>query len=498
MPNHLTKSKYLRGLQCHKRLWYEENHPERAADISRSQQRRFDQSKEVGVLARDYFPEGVLIDTAAPLTSVKQTEEAMQRGDSCIFEATFISNGVLVKCDILQKDSTNSWRIVEVKASTVKQTIKASKIVKEEYLHDLAIQKYVLTGHGLSISETQLMLINSEECVYPDLCNLFTIEDVTDPVNQLMDNVHSNVETFKTILNRNDEPEVLIGEQCDKPHPCPFKTHCWKAVPERSIFTIPYLNKNKKAELVEKGIFSLEDIPANYPLSQKQRAYVDSISDNQPEINTAAIKRLLSVLEYPIHFLDFETDNPAIPRFDGLRPYQHFPFQYSCHVLHSDGTVEHHEYLHTDTKDPRLPLVESLLGHVSPHGSIVVYSAKFEKGVLEDMALSFPEHASTFEAMIDKLWDQLDIFKNHYTHPDFCGSNSLKDVLPVLVPFLCHENLDVHDGLEAQAVWNLMLNTTSETKKSEMIEHLREYCKMDTLAMVEIHNVLQENSTHYV
>ena len=172
MPNNLTKSKYVIGLQCHKRLWSEENHPERAADVSISQQRRFDQSKEVGILARDYFPDGVLINAIDPLVATEQTKQVIKRGASCIFEAAFTFNGVLVKCDILQKD-TNSWKIIEVKASTVNSTVKKSKIVKEEYLHDLAIQKYVLTEYGLSVSETQLMVINSKECVYPDLSNLF-------------------------------------------------------------------------------------------------------------------------------------------------------------------------------------------------------------------------------------------------------------------------------------------------------------------------------------
>ena len=482
MSNHLTKSKYLSGLQCYKRLWYEKNHPERKASTSISQQRRFDQSKEVGILARDHFPEGVLINAIAPPNSVEQTEEAMTEGNSCIFEASFVFNDVLVRCDILQKDS-NAWRIIEVKASTS---------VKEEHLQDLAIQKYLLTGQGVNISETQLMLINNKECVYPDLSNLFIIEDVTDRVDQLMNSVQSNIETFKTILDGNDEPQVLIGEQCDKPNTCPFKTHCWEDIPERSIFTIPYLSKHKKAELVEKGIFSLEDVPANYPLSQKQRAYIDSIPGNQPEINTTAIKHLLSDLEYPIHFLDFETDNPAIPRFDGLRPYQHFPFQYSCHVLHSDGAVEHHEYLHTNTSDPRSPLLESLLNHVSTSGFVVVYKASFERERLKDLAASFPAHTLTLQSIIDRLWDQLVIFQNHYKHPDFGGSNSLKDVLPVLVPSLRYENLDVQDGLEAQAVWNLMLNTKNERGKNEMIEHLKAYCELDTLATLEIHKVLCE------
>ena len=467
------------------------NYPGRAADTSRSQQRRLDQSKEVGILARKCFTEGVLIDAIDPLVSVEQTEAAINRGDTCFFEASFIFDGVLVRCDILQKDS-NSWKIVEVKASTVNSTVKKSKIAKEEYLHDLAIQKYVLTGCGLSVSETQLMLINSKECVYPDLSNLFSIVDATDQVDPLMADVNSNIETFKTILAGNDEPPVLIGQQCEKPYPCPFKEYCWRDVPEKSIFTISRLHPNKQNDLIKKGIFSLEDVPADYPLSDRQWMYVNSVQNEQPMIDNPAIQRLMGELEYPIHFLDFETDNPPIPRFDGLRPYQHFPFQYSCHVLHLDGTVEHYEYLHTDTSDPRNTLLESLLNHVSSDGSIVVYEARFEKGVLKDLASYFPEHALTLQSIIDRLWDQLDIFRNHYVHPDFCGSNSLKDVLPVLVPSLRYEDLDVQDGLEAQAVWNLMLNTTSETRKNEMIEDLKAYCKLDTHATLEIHKVLCE------
>ncbi len=200
----------------------------------------------------------------------------------------------------------------------------------------------------------------------------------------------------------------------------------------------------------------------------------------------------MSDLEYPIHFLDFETDNPAIPRFEGLHPYQQFPFQYSCHVLQQDGSVTHHEYLHTDTSDPREQLLESLLIHISAYGSVVVYRASTEGGVLKDLAISFLEHASILQSIIDRLWDQLVIFQKHYMHPDFCGSNSLKNVLPVLVPSLCYEDLDVQDGLEAQAIWNLMLKTTHEKEKSDMIKNLREYCKLDTLATVEIHKVLCE------
>ena len=479
--NYLRRSNYLHGLQCHKRLWLEQNHPGRATPTSRSQQRLLDQSREVRRCAREHFPEGRPINTTDPWEAVEQTQEAIRSGISCIFNASFIFNRRWwVRCDILQRDS-NSWKIIEVEASTE---------VKEEYLRDLAFQKYVLTEQEVTISGTKAMHIN-RECVYPDLSNLFTIEDVTDQVNQQMDDVSNNIEIFETILGGDVEPEVLIGEQCEKPHPCPFKDYCWRDVPECcSIFTIPRLSWKKKNELVEKDILSIRNLPDDFPLTENQRDYVNMVLNNQPEIDHAAIRDLFSELEYPIHFFDFESYNPAIPRFKGLRSYQQFPFQYSCHIMQPDCVVTHHEYLHTDTTDPRLPLVESLLNHISDVGSVVVYSASFERRILEDLAQFFPEHSTALQSIISRLWDQLVIFKDHYKHPEFYGSNSLKAVLPVLVPCLSYEDLDIQEGDEAQTVWNMMIQATNEEARNNMINNLRAYCEMDTLAMVEIHKAL--------
>ena len=479
--NYLRRSNYLNGLQCHKRLWYEKNHPGRATPTSRSQQWLFDQSRKVKRLARERFPEGRLIDTTDPREAVEQTQEAISSGISCIFEASFIFNDTWwVRCDILEKDS-NSWKIIEVEASAD---------VKEEHLSDLAFQKYVLTEQGVTISGTKVMHID-RECVYPDLSNLFTIEDVTDRVNQQMDDVSNNIETFETILDEDVESNVSIGEQCDKPHPCPFKEYCWRDVPECcSIFTIPRLSWKKKNELVEKDILSIRDLPDDFPLTPNQRDYVNMVRNNQPEIDNEAIRHLLSELEYPIYFFDFETSNPAVPRFEGLSSYRQFPFQYSCHIMQPDCVVTHHEYLHTDTTDPRLPLVESLLNHISDVGSVVVYSASFERRVLEDLAQFFPEHSTALQSIISRFWDQLVIFRDHYKHPGFGGSNSLKNVLPVLVPSLSYQGLDIREGNDAQAAWNLMIKTTNEAEKNNMINQLKKYCKMDTLAMVGIHKAL--------
>ena len=487
MLDYFTKSKYLNGLQCHKRLWYEKNHPERAvttSTIPRAQQRIFDESNEVKKLAQDYLSkgEGEHIEAIGSIESANQTQDSIKRGVPYIFGASFIFNDIYVRCDILQKDS-DSWEIIGIKSSTQ---------VKERHLDELAIQKYVLTEQGISISRTLLILINNEECVYPDLSNLFTIEYVTNEVDRLIDNIPNNIQTFKNILDENIEPPVLIGRHCEKPNRCSFKEHCWKSVPKFSIFTIPRLFWNKKDELVEEGILNLDELSDDNLklLNTKQQAYVDMVAVNRPKIDTKKIKKELSDLEYPIHFFDFETYNPVIPRFEGSSPFQQIPFQYSCHILQLNGEVTHHEYLHTDTTDPRLPLVESLLDHISDVGSVVVYSASFERKILKDLAQFFSKHSAAIESIISRLWDQLLIFRNHYQHPEFLGSNSIKNVLPVLVPSLSYKELGVRNGGDAQIVWDLMIRNINEKEKSNMIHDLRKYCELDTLAMVEIHKVL--------
>ncbi|MBW4472422.1 MAG: DUF2779 domain-containing protein [Stenomitos rutilans HA7619-LM2] len=232
------------------------------------------------------------------------------------------------------------------------------------------------------------------------------------------------------------------------------------------------------------------DLPPNYPLSENQRTYVDSVLSNQPAVNTAAIAASLAELTYPIHFFDFETQNPAVPRFDGLKPYEQFPFQYSCHVLHEHGHVEHREYLHTDTSDPRPPLVVALTSDITPVGSVIVYHQSFEASLLRKLAQTFLAYALQLEAIATRLWDLEVIFKHHYKHPDFRGSTSIKKVLPVLVPSLSYKTLTIQRGDQAQTVWETMIACTNQTEKQGLVDDLCAYCQLDTLAMVEIYRSL--------
>ncbi len=397
---------------------------------------------------------------------------------------------LFIRCDILQKTPAGTWELIEVKSSSK---------VKDEHEWDLALQKYVLTGAGLSISATKLMYINTQTCVFPDLADLFTIADITTEVDRLLPEIPKRLEQFKATLAENLEPTlamradaqaVAIDKHCANPNPCPFTQTCWQHVPEVSIFTIPRLDWKKKDALLTQRVLAIADLPPNYPLSENQRTYVDSVFSNQPVVNTAAIATSLAELTYPIHFFDFEAQNPAIPRFDGLKSYEQFPFQYSCHVLHEHGHVEHREYLHTDTSDPRPPLVTALVSDIAPLGSVIVYHQSFEASLLRKLAQAFPAYALQLESIATRLWDLEDIFKYHYKHPDFRGSTSSKKVLPVLVPSLSYTTSTIQRGDQAQTVWEAMIACTNQTEKQGLVDDLYAYCQLDTLAMVEIYRSL--------
>jgi hypothetical protein len=486
MVSYLSKSKYLLALQCTKRLWLELNAPYKAPPLSESQRRIFENGTQVGIEARTRFPEGILITTNkyGLEQGVQETQQALNDGRSIIFEAVFLYDFIYAIADIITKNDDGSWTLIEVKSSTS---------VHDEHIHDLALQKYILEQAGLIISQVQLMHINSQY-VHPNSSDLFTIVTVNEQVARVFPEVSNNLRKFQILAQNETEPDIPIGPQCKQPFPCPFKGYCWPEADEQVVFNIPKLSTPQKEDLRRQGIIFLNQIPSDYPLNGAGWDYINRILNQEVRIDRDAIKTQLATLQYPIYFFDFETDALPMPKFNGTTPYQQIPFQYSCHVLSAEGELEHFDYLHTGEDDPRLALAQSLVANIGETGSIVAYSAQFERDVLIKLAEFVDEYAIPLRSMADRLWDQLDIFRYYYKHYGFGASNSIKNVLPVLVPELSYKNLNVRKGDQAQSVWAAMIKSTDANSKNRMIEDLREYCKLDTLAMVKIHQVLTEQT----
>lgn len=477
----ISKTAYLSFLQCPKRYWLAEREPQRAEAPDAVVQRRMREGIKTGRLARSWFPGGWLVPYHAQLEEMARlTAEAMAEGEKTLFEAVFLAGDLLIKADILRREE-EGWQLIEVKSSNS---------VKKEHLPDVAFQFHVMQAAGVDLARAMVMHLN-RECRAPDLDDLFISEDVGRELEEPLLEVAENVQEMRRIALLPAEPAIDIGRHCLQPEKCPFYDYCWQGIEGLTIFDIPRLNAAREEELRKLGVLYLADVPANFPLTPKQRAYVDFQVQEKVAIDRVAIRQTLAGLHYPLTFFDFETIGYAIPLFEGTGPHQQIPFQYSCHVLQKDGTLTHHEYLHTQTGDPRPALLDALLEDVGPSGHIIVYNAMFERGILKGLADAFPQAGSRLQDLIDRLWDQLIIFRKHYRHHAFGGSNSLKSVLPAVVPHLSYDDLAVADGLMAQVVWEEMIELPPGAKKEQLAADLLSYCKLDTLAMVEIHHVLE-------
>jgi hypothetical protein len=482
----LSKSRFLAGLQCKLRLWYQCFERELIPDVPPFRQAIFDAGHEVGELATQRYPGGVLID--APYYQHKQavqsTLKAIQDpGVKAIYEAAFTYDDVRIRVDILERTEDGSWGLVEVKSSTS---------VKEVYYPDVAIQSYVLDGCGLQITRAGILHINNQY-VYDgrnlDLQSLFSFADLTDETIAMQPEIPSRLEALKAMLANSDAPEIMPSRHCHKPYDCEFWDHCTKDMPEFWVYNINAIGQNKLDQLAEMNIQDIGDIPVTFPLSQIQDRIRVSVA-NQQEYISKDLKAELNDVKYPLHFLDFETIGLALPRYADTRPYQTIPFQWSDHILYKNGKLDHREYLCNEDKDPREEFTQTLLDALGTEGSIVIYTS-YETGVLNSIIEHFPQYATKLQSVIDRFIDLYAIIRRHYYHPEFYGSFSLKYVLPALVPEMSYENLSIQEGMQASIEYLRMIDSaTPEDEKARLRQDLLTYCGQDTLAMVKIRDKL--------
>ena len=487
----LSKSTFLKGLQCEKALYLYKHHYNLKDKITAQQQAIFNQGNAVGELAQDLFMGGV---DASPSSyfkmqeSVFKTKDFIEAGETIIYEATFQYNEVLAALDILVKDE-EGWKAYEVKSSTG---------VSETNIKDAAIQYYTIKNSGIDLKDISIVHINNQYVKEGDIDvqQLFTIESVHDQVLELLPNIPNEIDRLKGVIRSSETPKKDIGPHCSDPYDCDFKGTCWKHIPEYSIFNISRLNENKKFELYMKGVVSLDQIDLKTTkLNSNQLLQVQSEVHRTTYINHDEISKFIEGLKYPLYFLDFETMASAIPVYNNSRPYQQLVFQYSLHIQNKNGETVHCEYLAEPNPniDPREKFVTQLIEDCGSVGDILVYNIGFERGKLNDLISLYPEYSNEINAIICRLKDlMLPFQKKWYYTPEMRGSHSIKAVLPALVPALSYDNLDIKDGGSASTIFMQMVNGTYDGDIEKIKTDLLAYCKLDTWAMVEILNRLKE------
>jgi hypothetical protein len=345
----------------------------------------------------------------------------------------------------------------------------------------------VVSGSGLPVSKASLVCINNQYVRRGeiDVRNLFAAEDLTGTVRGRQAAVAEEIAQQKEML-RGEEPAIEIGPWCDNPYPCDFRGHCWGHIPADSVFDLRGRGIDRFG-LYRKGFLSMYDVPAEY-LKEEQRTQVRANRMRQETVDRAGVRSFLESIRYPLYYLDFETFMSAVPPYDGIRPYQQIPFQYSLHWQERPGgELLHTEYLGLPGDDPRRGLIAKLAGEIPDDASVLVYNKSFEISILEQLAGSYPEYAPAVQRIVGAIIDLMDPFKNRSVYSwQMNGSYSLKSVLPALLPEMSYDNLAIRDGAMAMSAYQAM-NQSADPAEIRMIRQaLMEYCGLDTLAMVRI------------
>ncbi len=285
----LSKSTYIKGLQCEKALYMQKKHPYLRDKLSIEQRAKFQRGTDVGVLAHEVFPDGIDMSPTTPSQFPKKVKETWDNlsnpGVKVMYEAVFQYNDTLIMLDMLVRDG-DKWLAVEVKSSMR---------LSDTYYNDAALQYYVLHGCGVPLSDFRLMYLNGDYVKDGpiDVNQLFKMESVMEYVVEREAFVAQNVERLKAVVALPHAPVVEIGEQCDNPYPCDFYGHCWKHVREPNFYTIDY-----------KTLYSLAPQP-----KPKSVAY-------------------LNLLLY----------RPAVPELEGTRPYEEMILAFALQGEHeSEG-----------------------------------------------------------------------------------------------------------------------------------------------------------------
>ncbi len=460
----LTKTDFLLYREAPMHLWAQKNN-QIEIEPTPYEKYLFDQGEEIGNLAKGFLKNSIRSrDTNLEVT----VEQDFSDGH---FEA---------RADVMVFDPQEQvYDMYEIKSATS---------VKPENLYDATFQRLVCDA-SIEIRNVYLVHVNKDYVRQGelDITQFFIIEDVTNDVEQLKDEVYEARGEAWEVTTSVSSNEI---KTCIKPNDCPCPKLCHPNLPEYPIYDLPRLSEVKTRELISNGILAIEDIPDNYPLSERQRTQVEAVKTGKASIDLFAIKSELAKLEFPLYFLDYETYNPGLPNYDGYKPYQHMVFQYSLHVCETPKRkAVHYECLITEPDDPGIHLVEHLSNHIGENGTVVVWNRIFEAERNKEMAEMYPNYRNRLLNINERIFDLMEIFKQgYYIHPGFHGSYSIKNVLPILVKNqdLSYDNLPIPKGEEAMMAWlGIMRGILSEEEIIITKQELLRYCELDTMALVQ-------------
>ena len=490
----LTKTDYLEYTFCRKNLWLRKHKPElfEGVEFTDFEKKIIEDGNLAEAACRLLYPTGLLIASSGQ-SAVVETKVAIDSHESTLFQATFHHDVFFIRADILRFNAElGGWELMEVKA-----TNEVKRRIPHHHVNDLAFQKIVIEHSGLKVVKASVIHLNRDFIKHGDINfnELFIAEDLTSEVIEAESHVQQEMIDAKSYLEGPEEKGCLCIYEGRSNH-CATFAYSNPQVPTYSVhdFNRIGMSKKKLIDWVDKNEFAFADISNPEALNDAQRRQYDAETLSRVIFDAPAIHDVLNDLVFPLQFFDYEGYSSAIPLFDGFGAYEQVPFQYSLHILHDTGLIEHKEFLITEpSSDLTLPLIERMKLDIDPRGTVVSWYKSYESQRNDKLAELHPEHAAFLKELNDKMFDLMTIFSSGlYVDPTFRGSASIKKVLPAIVPSLNYASLNIHKGDQASERWEKMISSSTSTiEKEKIAKDLLEYCKLDTWAMVEIYRFLK-------
>ena len=315
----LSKSTYIKGLQCEKSLYMQKKHPYLRDKLSIEQRAKFQRGSDVGVLAHEVFPGGIDMSPNAPSQFPKKVAETWDNLSNpeikVMYEAVFQYNDTLIMLDMLVRDG-DKWLAVEVKSSLR---------LSDTYYNDAALQYYVLHGCGVPLSDFRLMYLNGDYVKNGpiDVHQLFKMESVMEYVVEREKFVAENVERLKAVVALPHSPVINIGTQCHNPYPCDFQGHCWKLIPKNSFLFTTAMDDETLFQCYFNGVNTNAKMLQQLDPDSEEVHQIDALETNSYYID---YKTLYSLVPQPkpksVAYLNLLLNRPAVPELDGTKPYE--------------------------------------------------------------------------------------------------------------------------------------------------------------------------------
>jgi hypothetical protein len=481
MNSPISKSAFIKSEQCLKHFYLYKNHPYLRDSISKEKQFIFKRGTDVGIFAQQLFPGGIDVTVGEKRDQqlfAEKTKYLIGQGVNTIYEATFIFNGLLVMVDILHKKD-NQWIAYEVKSSLK---------ITETYVKDACFQYYVIKNCLPDLNDFNLLTMNPTYMLDGklEIGKLFKTTSVMKDALKNQEYFAHKTQIAKTTLEQGKIPDIKIGAHCFQPYECDFLGTCWKNINEpNSVLTLGKLTKQAMFELYDQNIRRIDEIDINTIQHKEVKIQVKAAIEHKEQVFKEEIKQFICDIKQPVCSLDIEVWMPAIPFYNGTKPFQQIPFLFSM-IYEENSEIKRYSYFKPIEEDLRKEFLESILTATKDFQSILMFDKSLEENVLNQLATLYPQYSNDIRVFKSKIVDLAEpIKKGNYYHPDMTGNFTLKSIAPLVNKEAGFDSLDIQSGISAMYIYESLL-TQNEIEGEHIKQQLTDYCEMDALITYQL------------